>query len=282
MPLSAAIVKVMKVAIVMQLFIIFAILYNVTASISARIGSLDHQYAVEENIATIKLRRFDHFHFAINCTPFTGLLPIDAATGIAVKWLNINNDGKIAFGYADNHVKRIHRICFRYAFYVCKCLRVIVEEVLPRQRRDVGDVEYSVECGASTAVTEGVFLFNVDYHGLSIEQKNEIVTKTASYVNIQRRNILVLDNHGSFYKTGLVNPKFISFGLGDTTATSTNTTVVKFLASCGALSSTDSRITKIQAESPSGQLSSFYGHSLISWYFITGTFVPLTTTSLPG
>lgn len=150
-----------------------------------------------------------------------------------------------------------------------------------RKRRDIADVQYLVECGASSSVTEGVLLFDVDYHGLTNEQKTQFVTTTSSYVSVQRRNVLVVDNHGRFYKTELANPKFLSFGLGDTTDAQDNTTVVKFLVSCGTLSASDSRISLIKTESQNGELRKRFGHPLISWYFISGAFVPLTTTSLP-
>ena len=266
----------------MQWIIFCVALHSVAAKLSRREDSFHHQLDVDKDPKSITLRPNEYFHLQINCTYFTKQLAIDAKTGKTIDWMKITKNGKIASGYVDDNATGKQRICFRNKFFICKCITVNIVKVLhDRRRRDIADVEFSISCGGSRSVTEGVLLLNTDYYNLSNAQKSEIVTKVYNYVNIEKRNILILENRGSFYRTGLENPRFISFGLGDAKDAKTNTAVVKFLASCNALPGTDSRITKFKTEGPTGQISNHLGYPLISWYFITGTIIPLTTTSLP-
>ena len=244
--------------------------------------NVHNQHVPDRDAARIKLRQEEHFHFQINCVSIAKLYAIDPKTGNAVQWLNVSKNGKTVFGYADKSVTGIQKVCFGYKSFVCTCITInVTKDVHSRQRRDIFDVEFSVQCGTSRKITEGVLLLNTDYNKLSDSQKTGIVSNVSTYVSVEKRNILILENRGSFYKTKLENPKFVSFGLGDSTGANTNTTVIKFLASCGELASTDGRIVKFKADSQTGELSRHLGYPLISWYFITGTLIPLTTTSVP-
>lgn len=266
----------------MQWIIVCFALQGVAAKLYSLGDSFHYQHDVDNDLKNITLRPNQYFHFQINCIHFTKLFAIDAVTKKTVEGIKISKDGKIASGYVDDNATGTQRICFRNKLFICKCITLDIKYVLHgRQRRDIADVQFSINCGASSIVTEGVLLLNTDYRNLSNAQKSQIVAKIYNYVNVEKRNILILENRGSFYRTGLENPRFISFGLGDAKDAKTDTTVVKFLASCDALAGTDSRITKFKTEGPSGQISNHLGYPLISWYFITGTLIPLTTTSLP-
>ena len=269
----------------MHWILICATLHSAATKVPIIGDSLSHKYDIadiEKDPVNIVLRPNENFHFQIKCASVAKLYAVDATTGSTVKWLEVSNNGSIVSGYVDISITGTQRVCFRRKSFVCKCLRINIMKI-PRNRRkrDIADVQFAVDCGTSNAVTEGVLLLNEDYFSLSESNKSELVTIVSDYVNVERRNILIVENRGSFYRTGLENPKFISFGLGDAVGTKTNTTVIKFLASCNALSSTDSRISNFKADSPNGQLSKRLGYPLISWYFITGTIIPLATTSLP-
>ena len=150
-----------------------------------------------------------------------------------------------------------------------------------RPRRDVGDVQYQVSCGGSSKITEGVILLNANYHNMSSQEKAQIVSQTSTYTGVGKRNIILKDNHGNFYKTELSSPSFIAFGLGDSTGQIAETTIVKFLLGCDSVPGTDSRIARIRDDSPTGALTELFGHKIIGWYIIAGTFVPITTTAPP-
>ena len=150
-----------------------------------------------------------------------------------------------------------------------------------RPRRDVADLQYQISCGGSSKVTEGVILLNANYHNMSLQEKAQIVSQASAYTGVAKRNIILKDNHGNFYKTELSNPSFIAFGLGDSTGQIEETTIVKFLLGCDSVPSTDSRIAKIRDDSPTGALTGLFGHKIIGWYIIAGIIVPITTTAPP-
>lgn len=150
-----------------------------------------------------------------------------------------------------------------------------------RPRRDVADLQYQISCGGSSKVTEGVILLNANFHNMSSQEKAQIVSQVSTYTEVGKRNIILKENHGNFYKTELLNPSFIAFGLGDSTGQIAETTIIKFLLGCDSVPGTDSRIAKIRADSPTGALTGLFGHKIIGWYVIAGTFVPITTTASP-
>lgn len=267
----------------MYCFILFALLQTQTATTLHQQTSLRRasSYFPSKDIATVSVHRNQPFEIKLDCTLQGRLLPIDLETGIYVDWFKIDKDGRAvtAFGVAHNAATKT--ICFGNAFDVCKCIRLKVEDEwrkLSRHKRGISDVAYSVDCGASNAITEGVLLLDTDYNELFQEQKIQLEATASSYMNVDRRNILIQENQGSFYRTGLENPRFVSFGLGDAADAGTKTTVVKFLVSCNSLASTDPRIAQLKTDSQNGQIRNTFGYQLISWYFIAGTFIPLTTT----
>ena len=271
----------LKLCVFFTMYWVFICATFSTAAASISVN-VQNQHVPDRDATSIELRQEEYFHFEINCVSISKLYAIDSKTGNTVQWLNVSRNGKIVSGYVDKSVAGIQRICFGNKSLACTCVTLNVsKDAHSRQRRDIFDVEFSVQCGTSRKITEGVLLLNTDYNNLSDAQKTGIVSNVSTYVNVEKRNILILENRGSFYRTKLENPRFVSFGLGDSTGANANTTVVKFLASCGELASTDGRIAKFKADSQTGQLPRHLGHPLISWYFITGTVTPLTTTSVP-
>ena len=161
---------------------------------------------------------------------------------------------------------------------ICKCFTLRNAGIASlRERRSTTETE---ECTGFSHRSVVLIDFNVAYTSITPESLSTLATKTAAYAGIQSSGVSINEHVGfifAFYPAKLVN-----FGMGDNELTIENSTFVRYVISCGQISSSDSRVTKLRNDATSGSLSQSLGQPVRRWFVLTKeNTVKTTTTQTP-